>query len=212
MELINDQIERYARDHTKQEPDLIRELIEASEKELEHIDMISGRVVGRFLAMMVRIAGAKRILEIGTFTGYSALSMAEALPDDGELITCEYNERYEGIARSFFRRSAHGHKIRLMMGPALETIEQLTGTFDLVYLDADKVNYPDYYKMVLPRINRGGLMITDNVLWNGSVLQPEDDKARAIDKLNKMIQDDEQVENVLLTVRDGLQVVRKVAD
>ena len=210
MKLINGQIEQYAHDHTKQESELTRELIEATEAELEHADMLSGRVVGRFLAMLVSLSGARRILELGTFTGYSALSMAEALPDDGELITCEYNERYEELARSFFNRSAHGHKIRLEMGPALETIDHLSGPFDLVYIDADKNNYPTYYEAVIPMVKNGGLIIVDNVLWSGAILQPGDEKALAIDELNKIIRDDPRVENVLLTVRDGLQVIRKI--
>lgn len=210
MELVNASIEQYAHDHTSEESTLVQELVEVSGRELEYTDMLSGRVVGQFLAMMVKLTGAKRILEIGTFTGYSALSMAEALPDDGELITCEYNERYEDIARSFFRKSGFGSKIRLIMGPALETINQLEGTVDLVYLDADKINYPNYYRSVLPMLRQGGVLIADNVLWSGSVIDPDDEKARAIDEMNKLIRDDERVENVLLTVRDGLQVVRKL--
>lgn len=209
MQIIDPDIETYAERHTSEESALIRELVDASEQELEHIDMLSGRVVGRFLAMMVRISAARRILEIGTFSGYSALYMAEALPPDGELITCEYNERYEALARSFFEKSEHGKKISLKMGPALETIEELEGTFDLVFLDADKVNYPEYYRKVIPLLRSGGLLIVDNVLWSGTVLDPEDDKALAIDKLNKMIADDARVEQVLLTVRDGLSLVRK---
>lgn len=210
MKLVNASIEEYAHNHTRQESALVQELIKVSDEKLEYIDMLSGRIVGQFLSMMVKLTGAKRILEIGMFTGYSALSMAEALPDDGELITCEYNERYEDIARSFFQRSEFGHKIRLEMGPALETISQLEGLFDLVYLDADKINYSNYYRAVIPMIRQGGLLIADNMLWSGAVLDPDNEKARAIDKMNKLIRDDEQVENVLLTVRDGLQVVRKV--
>lgn len=209
MQIIDPDIETYAERHTSEESAIIRELVDASEQELEHIDMLSGRVVGRFLAMMVRISAARRILEIGTFSGYSALCMAEALPPDGELITCEYNERYEALARSFFEKSEHGKKISLKMGPALETIEELEGTFDLVFLDADKVNYPEYYCKVIPLLGSGGVLIVDNVLWSGTVLDPEDDKALAIDKLNKMIADDDRVEQVLLTVRDGLTLVRK---
>lgn len=209
MQIIDPDIETYAERHTTEESAIIHELVDASEQELEHIDMLSGRVVGRFLAMMVRISAARRILEIGTFSGYSALYMAEAIPPDGELITCEYNERYEALARSFFEKSEHGKKISLKMGPALETIEELEGTFDLVFLDADKVNYPEYYRKVIPLLRSGGLLIVDNVLWSGTVLDPEDDKALAIDKLNKMIADDARVEQVLLTVRDGLSLVRK---
>lgn len=151
MELVNPEIEQYAEKHTTGESTLLKELVTVSENNLEHIDMISGRVVGRLLVLMVKISGARRVLEIGTFSGYSALSMAEALPDNGELITCEYNERYENLARSFFNKSKAGSKITLRMGPALETIDALKGTFDLVFLDADKSNYPT----TIQRLYRG---------------------------------------------------------
>lgn len=211
MNFTDPDIVKYAEDHSSEESPLIKELVEASSQELEHIDMISGKVVGRFLAMMVRISGAKRVLEIGTFSGYSALSMAEALPIDGKLITCEYNERYEGLARTFFAKSDHGKKITLKMGTALETLESLQGreSFDLAYLDADKVNYPEYYKKIIPMLSAGGILVVDNVLWSSTVLHPEDEKAEAIDQLNKMIAQDDRVEQVLLTVRDGLTLVRK---
>lgn len=210
MELVNTSIEQYAREHTRHESALVQELVTASDQELEYIDMLSGRIVGRFLSIMVKLTGAKRILEIGTFTGYSALCMAEALPDDGELITCEYNERYEDIARSFFQRNEVSHKVRLEMGSALDTIGRFDEPFDLVYLDADKANYPNYYRAVIPMLRQGGLFIADNVLWSGAVLNPDDEKALAIDQMNKLIREDERVENVLLTVRDGLQIVRKL--
>lgn len=209
MDFIDPEIEDYAHAHTTPESELVAELIEASRQDLEHIDMLSGRVVGRFLAMMVRTSGAKRVLEVGTFSGFSALSMAEALPADGKLITCEYNERYEKLARSFFEKSEHGHKIELRMGPALETIAELEETFDLVFLDADKINYPNYFEAILPKMKRGGLMIIDNVLWSGAVLDPDDEKSAAIDRLNRMLVVDERVEEVMLTVRDGITLVRK---
>src|SRR5699024_2044491 len=122
---------------------------------------------------LVKVSGARRVLEIGTFTGYSALTMAEALPDGCELIACEYNERYEGIAKTFFNKSVHGKKITLKMGDALKTIPALKGDFDFVYLDADKINYPKYYQMVLPRLKTGGLLAIDNVLWSGEVFDSE---------------------------------------
>lgn len=209
MDIIDSDIEKYAEEHTVEESELLRELVKVSNENLEYIDMLSGRVVGQFLAMLVKLSGAKRILEIGTFSGYSALSMAEALPEDGELITCELNERYEKLARSFFEKSEHGHKITLRMGPALQTIEKLKGSFDFVFLDADKVNYPAYYQKVLPLMNSGGLIVIDNVLWSGDVLEPSDEKSNAIDKLNNIIKEDSSVEQVMLTVRDGLTLVRK---
>lgn len=209
MDIIDPDIEKYAEEHTGEEPELIRELVKVSNENLEYIDMLSGRVVGRFLAMLVKLSSAKRILEIGTFSGYSALSMAEALPEDGELITCELNERYEKLARTFFEKSEHGHKITLRMGPALQTIDELKGSFDFVFLDADKVNYINYYEKVLPIMNSGGLLVVDNVLWSGDVLEPSDEKSIAINKLNNIIKEDSRVEQVMLTVRDGLTLVRK---
>lgn len=203
-------VEEYAIDHTSEDSLLIQELIKASEEELQYTDMLSGRQVGRLLAILIKISGAKRVLEIGTFTGYSALTMAEALPADGELFTCEYNERYEEIARSFFDKSKAGDKIRLLMGPALETIPTIDGDFNFIFLDADKNNYPNYYELILPRLKKGGLMVIDNVLWDGEVLHPKDDKTKSIDQLNKQIAADPSVEQVMLTVRDGVTVVRKL--
>lgn len=204
-----DQIEKYAIHHTTDHSEIIKELISVSEQNLEHIDMLSGRLVGRLLDLLIKISGAKRVLEVGTFAGYSALTMAEALPEEGELFTCEYNERYENIARTFFEKSEVGSKITLLMGKALETIPAISDRFDFVFLDADKINYPNYYEMILPRLEQGGVMVIDNVFWRGEVLDSESDKARAIDRLNKMIRNDDSVEQVMLPVRDGVTVLRK---
>ncbi len=202
-------VEGYAIEHTTEDSPLVQELISASEKDLEFTDMLSGRQVGRLLAILIKLSNAKRVLEVGTFTGYSALTMAEALPEGGRLFTCEYNERYEDVARHFFGKSDAGSKISLLMGKALETIPTIEGMFDFVFLDADKINYPAYYEMILPRINPGGLMVIDNVLWNGDVLNPESDKAKAINEFNDIIRKDNSVEQVMLTVRDGVTIVRK---
>lgn len=202
-------VEEYALAHTTEDSPIVQELIQASVEDLEFTDMLSGRQVGRLLAILIKISRAKRVLEVGTFTGYSALTMAEALPEDGELFTCEYNQRYEDIARTFFEKSEVGSKVSLLMGKALETIPTIDGNFDLVFMDADKINYPNYYEMILPRLNSGGLMVIDNVLWGGDVLNPESDKAQAIDQLSKTIQADDSVEQVMVTVRDGVTIVRK---
>lgn len=202
-------IESYAVNHTTDHSELIKKLISVSEENLEHTDMFSGRLVGRLLALLIKTSGARRVLEVGTFTGYSALTMAEALPDEGELFTCEYNERYEGIAHTFFGKSKAGSKVTLLMGKAMHTIPTISGSFDFVFLDADKINYPNYYEMILPRLDKGGIMVIDNVFWSGEVLNSKSDKARAIDELNKMIRDDNTVEQVMLPVRDGVTVLRK---
>ncbi|MFH5885017.1 O-methyltransferase [Halalkalibaculum sp. DA3122] len=207
---INPDIQAYARDHTTPEPELMQELIEVSDQNLEYIDMLSGRVVGRLLNMLVKMTGSRRVLEIGMFTGYSALMMAEALPDDGKLITCDLNEKYASIARSFFERSQHGHKIEVRMGEALETLKTLEGPFDFIFVDADKGNYPNYYRETLPMLKRGGVMVIDNVFLAENVLAPNDEKAEAVDQLNTLIAEDDSVEQVMLTERDGLTIARKL--
>lgn len=207
--MINSEIENYAWNHTSEESGGIKNLIEKSDRELEHIDMLSGRMVGQLLAMLVRISGAKCILEIGTFTGYSALYMAEALPEDGKIITCEYNQRYKAIAEDAFQKHNDGHKITLKMGPALETIPTLDQSFDFIFLDADKINYANYYNALIPKLTAGGLIVIDNVLWGGSVLDLSDEKSQAIHELNHLIAADGRVEQVMLTVRDGVTIVRK---
>ncbi len=203
------EVESYVYTHTTDDSDLIKELIRTSEDELEYSDMMSRRLVGRLLSILIKISGTKRVLEVGTFTGYSAMTMAEALPEDGELYTCEYNERYGEIAVSFFDRSEYSSKITLMMGDATETIPDIKGVVDFIFLDADKINYPAYYKMLLPRLKSGGLMVIDNVLWGGEVMDAATEKAEAINRLNQQISADERVEQVMLTVRDGVTIVRK---
>lgn len=202
-------LEDYAKDHTTKDSAIIQELINASDEDLEYIDMLSGRLVGRLLAFLIKISNARRVLEVGTFTGYSALTMAEALPKEGVLFTCEYNQRYESMARTFFEKSEYGSKINLVMGQALETIPEISGDFDFIFLDADKINYPKYYELLLPRLKKGGILAIDNVLWGGEVIAAASDKAKAIDQLNKMIAGDDSVEQVMLPVRDGLTIVRK---
>lgn len=202
-------VEQYAIKYTSEDSPIVQELVRASEDDLEFTDMLSGRQVGRLLAILIKISGARRVLEVGTFTGYSALTMAEALPKNGELFTCEYNERYENIARTFFNKSEAESKITLLMGKALENIPAISGSFDFVFLDADKINYPNYYEMILPRLDAGGIMVIDNMLWGGEVLDPKTEKAQAIDKLSRMVRDDKSVEQVMLTVRDGVTIVRK---
>jgi caffeoyl-CoA O-methyltransferase len=166
-------------------------------------------IEGRFLKMLVRLTGARTILEIGTFTGYSALMMAEGLPDDGRLITCEVDPKAEAIARRYFAESPHGHKVTVRMGPALETIKTLSAPLDLVFIDADKANYSNYYEASLPLLRPGGLIVADNVLWSGKVLDPQDADDHAIVAFDRMVQSDPRVENVCLTVRDGMMLARK---
>lgn len=208
MEITNKQIAEYTESFTSEEPEIIKELVRASDEDLEHIDMLSGRQTGKLLNLLVAISGAKRVLEVGTFTGYSAIMMADALPDDGELITCEMNERYRNISAPFFEREPYRTKIRQLMGNALELIPNLKGKFDLIFLDADKVNYPAYYRLAKKKVNPGGLIVVDNVLWGGGVLNPTDRKAAAIHRLNEMIRNDDETEQLMLPLRDGVTIVR----
>ena len=210
MEIVNPSIETYVEACTTNESDAARALVQTSEYELQYTDMISGKIVGKLLAMLVKISGAKRILEIGTFTGYSALRIAEALPEDGSIITCDMNERYEAIAREQFAKSGLEDKIMLKMGSALQTLKTLSGPFDLIFLDADKRNYPEYGCRLIPMLPSGGLLVIDNVLWGGEVLDPKDDKSQAIDACNRMIADDERIEQVMLPVRDGITIARRI--
>jgi caffeoyl-CoA O-methyltransferase len=208
MDLIPAPIERYAYERTRKEPEPLPALATAT-SQMSGAGMLTGRVEGRFLCMLVRLMGAKRILELGTFTGYSALSMAEGLPDDGQLITCELDQTHADISRSWFAKSPHGRKIELRLGPALASIATLEGSFDLAFIDADKENYPAYYQACLGKLRSGGLLVIDNTLWSGKVLSPSEPSAQAIDSLNRVIERDDRVENVLLTVRDGVHLVRK---
>ncbi|MDR9367399.1 MAG: O-methyltransferase [Balneolaceae bacterium] len=209
MKLINREISEYTESFTSEESKTLKELVQVSERELEYTDMLSGPQVGMLLKMLVQISGAKRILEIGTFTGYSAIWMADALSKDGTLITLEMNERYRDISRQFFEQEEYKTKIKQKMGNALEVIPALSGFFDLIFLDADKISYPTYYEILKPKLKTGGIFVIDNVLWGGEVLRPSDEKSRAIHKLNKMIRDDNDVDQVMIPVRDGITIVRK---
>jgi len=206
---IDEAVERYAHDHTEPESELFERLREETVAVMKYPEMQVGRIEGRFLKMLVRLTGARRVLEIGMFTGYSALMMAEGLPEDGRLITCDVDSKAEEIARRYFAESPHGHKIEIRMGPALDTIATLDGPFDMAFIDADKPNYPNYYEAVLGLLRAGGLIVADNVLWSGRVLNPEDDHTQAIVEFNRRVASDPRVENVCLTVRDGMMLAWK---
>ena len=209
MMFIDEAVENFAHDHTRPEGDLFIRLRDETYASMRSPQMQVGRIEGRFLKMLVRLMSARSILEIGMFTGYSALMMAEGLPDDGRLITCDVDPKAEGIARRYFAESPHGHKIEIRMGPALETIKSLRGPLDMVFIDADKGNYTNYYEAALPLLRPGGLVVADNVLWSGSVLDPQDEDSHAIVAFDKHVQADPRVENVCLTVRDGMMLAWK---
>lgn len=209
LTLVPEQIEAYAEAHTEPPAPIFEELRKETYAKMGMPQMQVGRIEGSFLRLLVRISRAKRVLEIGTFTGYSALMMAEGLPDDGELITCDVDPNAEAMAKRYFAKSPHGKKIQIRMGPALETIKTLKGLFDMVFIDADKENYPEYYDAVLPLLRKGGLLVADNVLWSGRVLNPQQESDRAIVAFNDKLAKDSRVEKVLLTVRDGMMLALK---
>ncbi len=211
MDFIDEKIEQYAFDHTSEEGELLKRLEKETYEKLEIPQMTTGRIEARLLKLLARLVGARRILEIGTFGGYSALSMAEALPEDGTLVTCDDDPVAIAFAQKYFSESPHGEKITQMKGPALESIKKLTGTFDMAFIDADKMNYSNYFEAILPMIRPNGLIAVDNVLWSGRVLDPQDESDRAIHQFNERVVKDQRVESVLLTVRDGLNCIIKNA-
>jgi caffeoyl-CoA O-methyltransferase len=209
MTFIDEIVDEYVFEHTQPAPELLERLEKHTLENTSNPDMLTGRVEGRFLKLIVQITGVEKILELGTFTGYSALSMAEALPEDGRLVTLERNPEAREIAKEYFSQSSHGKKIEIKFGEAMETITDLDFTPDLVFLDADKDRYPEYYEIIVDMLEPGGLILIDNSLWDGEVANPETESAKAIAEMNDLIVADTRVENVLLTVRDGIQLVRK---
>jgi caffeoyl-CoA O-methyltransferase len=212
LNIVPEPIEDYAAAHTTALPPLLEELIAETKREMGPLArMLSGQLEGTLLQMLVASLGAKRVLEIGMFTGFSALMMAAALPDDGQLITCDVNPKAIAFAKRYFARSPHGKKIEVREGPALDTLKTLRGPFEFVFIDADKTNYANYYEAALPLLAPNGVIAVDNVLWSGNVLDPraDDENGKAIVAFNRRVQEDARVTNVILTVRDGLTLIRK---
>ena len=209
-DLVSPSIEAYAEVHSWAESDICKALREETHRTMQFPQMVVGPLEGAFLKMMVRLVGAARVLEIGMFTGYSALCFAEALPDDGRVITCERDDKPAALARTYFAKSSLGRKIEIKMGPALETLRTLPGPFDLIFIDADKVNYVNYYRRALDLVSAKGAILIDNVLWSGDVLRqpPPDESTAAIQELNRVVAADSSVDAVLVTIRDGVLVVR----
>jgi caffeoyl-CoA O-methyltransferase len=207
--IVPEDIERYAEAHTTQPSELLRRLAEETRETLERPQMLTGTIEGRFLEMLVAATGARRVLELGTYSGYSAISMASALPPGGHIDTCEVDEQNAAVARRYIDEAGYADLITIHMGPARETIERLEGEFDFVFIDADKVNYVNYYEALLPRLAERGLMAIDNTLWSGRVVEPDQDEStRAIVEFNDHVAVDSRVIAVVLTVRDGVTLVR----
>ena len=210
LTLVPEPIERYAMAHTTPLPPLLGELIEVTHGKFgRQARMLSGQLEGTLLQILITSMRARRVLEIGTFTGFAAQMMAAALPDDGELITCDIDPKAIEVARSFFERSPYGHKISLREGPAVDTMRSLEPSFDLIFIDADKPSYVAYYDDALRLLSLTGLIAVDNVLWSGRVLDPKEESDRAIVAFNEHVSRDERVTNVILTVRDGLMLIRR---
>ena len=209
MKIVDPSIEEYALNHSSPEHVLFEELRDETFESMECPQMIAGRFVGSFLQMMIRSSNAKRIVEVGTFTGYSTLKMAEALPDDGEIHTFEYEPKHAEMARRYFARSPWGHKITLHEGTALDTLPNIGGPIDLSFIDADKVNYQAYWDLLVPKMRQGGVILVDNVLWSGQVLDPQTESDHAIAAFNEHAHGDARMEAVMLTVRDGVLMAVK---
>lgn len=209
--LVPSAIEAYAEMHSMSESAICRALREETQRTMEYPQMVVGPLEGAFLKMMTQLVGAKRVLEIGMFTGYSALCFAEALPDDGTVITCEIDEKSAAVARRHIAQAPCGRKISIRMGPALGTMWTLTSPFDLVFIDADKKNYLNYYRRSLDLLAPNGVILIDNVLWSGEVLKqpPPDESTAAIQELNRTVAADPHVNAVLVTIRDGILVIKR---
>jgi caffeoyl-CoA O-methyltransferase len=211
MEITTPEIQLYAEQHTSDESSLLKSINRETYLNVLYPRMLSGHLQGRLLAMMSKMIKPKRILEIGTFTGYSALCLAEGLAKGGKIITIEANEELETRARGYFNQSEYKDRIDFRIGDAMEIIPALDEEFDLVFIDANKFYYSDYYDTVFDKVKIGGFILADNVLWDGKVLSPNPDKdTRAVMAFNKKIQEDGRIENVLLPVRDGIMMVRRI--
>jgi caffeoyl-CoA O-methyltransferase len=212
MDFVDPDVERYAEAHTTPPTELLAALAEETRATLEAPQMLTGTIEGRLLELLVYASRARRVLELGTYSGYSALSMAAGLPSGGRIDTCELDEERAAVAKRYIAQSPYADRIAVHLGPALETIGRLEGTFDFVFIDADKPNYVNYYEAVLPRLSEGGFIAADNTLWSGRVLDESDDEGtRAIQDFNEHVKSDARVTSVMLTVRDGVTLIRPKA-
>lgn len=208
--MLNNKLISYAEDNTELEPPLLQALVQETKDTVANAHMLCGQTIGRLLKLLVKSIQARRVFEIGTYTGYSALSMAEALPSEGRVITCDTSDVSCHVARKYFAKSAHGHKIEFHQEEALRVLERIKEPLDFAFVDGNKGAYPIYYDALLPKIRSGGILVFDNTLWQAKVLSPQDDATRGIVMLNKMLRDDPRVCNILLPIRDGVHVAIKL--
>jgi len=210
MDIVARAAEEYAADHTSPMSALLEEVEHFTLTKTPYPSMLTGRVEGRFLQLVVQLSGARQVVDIGTFTGYSALAMAEVLPDDGEILTIEHNGDHARLALGFFERSPNRSRITLRMGDALKILKTLPDArTDLVFIDADKENYSAYYREAMRILRTGGLILADNALWYGRVFDPKDEESRAMADFNEQVKEDNQAEKLFLTIRDGIYLIRK---
>lgn len=211
MDFLPSNINDYCEKYTEQEDAVLHELHRATFQKILRPRMLSGHLQGQLLTMLSKMFQPKNILEIGTYTGYSAICLARGLKSEGSLITIDINEELEEFANSFFEKAGLSEQITMKIGNALEIIPTLEMDFDLVFMDADKESYIAYYQMLVPRLKSGSIILIDNVLWSGKVVEPiqeKDIETRTLVELAQIIQDDDRVENILLPIRDGLFLVR----
>lgn len=211
MNFISPELEQYAGNYTSPESELLARINRETHLEVLQPRMLSGHLQGRVLSLFSRLLQPKRILEIGTYTGYSALCLAEGLAVDGTLITIDVNEELQARVQSYFNDSAYKNHIEYHIGDAMELIPTFPEMWDLVFIDADKKNYLNYYELVIERMNPGGIILADNILWSGKVIDPSatDRETEILRRYNEVIHADDRVENILLPIRDGIMVARK---
>ena len=213
MEFLDPKLDEYIVSHSEKEPELLNQLNRDTHMNVLQPRMLSGHLQGRVLSMLSHMIKPKKVLEIGTYTGYSALCFAEGLADGGKITTVDINDELETRIREYLERSDNQEKIELRIGNAMDLIPEMDGGFDLVFIDADKENYLNYYNLVFDKVNQGGYIIADNVLWSGKVLEnvdPADIDTKALIEYSNFVQNDERVQNVLFPIRDGLMIARKL--
>ncbi|MBT5858967.1 MAG: O-methyltransferase [Flavobacteriales bacterium] len=213
MEFLPENIENYSVNHTEKEPKLLAELNRETWAKVMIPRMLSGHLQGRVLSMFSKMLHPKNIIEIGTYTGYSALCLAEGLQKNGRLHTLDVNEEYTSVAKRYFDKSEYKNNIVQHIGNAIDLIPSFSDKFQLAFIDADKENYSNYFDLLINKMDIGGYIIADNVLWSGKVINDEkDEETKALDQYNKKILEDKRVETILLPIRDGLMISRKISD
>lgn len=213
MDFLSEELNEYIEKHSQPEPELLQRLNRETHQKILQPRMLSGHLQGRVLSLISKLVQPKNILEVGTYTGYSALCLTEGMQKEGRLHTIDINEELKSFQRKYFDQSDYGKQIVQHTGNALEIIPTLTEKFDLAFIDADKENYTKYFKLILPKMNQGGLILADNVLWSGKVIQKldaKDEDTKGLLAYNKLVNEDKRVESVLLPIRDGIMVSRVI--